>query len=50
MLSGQRPLDDGGIFIRGERFEPTRENYAKFKVFGLPEERKLVASKPPLQP
>lgn len=38
VLSGQRPLDDGGIFIRGERFEPTRENYAKFKVFGLPEE------------
>ena len=27
VLSGQRPLDDGGIFIRGEPFEPTRENY-----------------------
>jgi simple sugar transport system ATP-binding protein len=38
VLSGQRPLDDGGIFIRGERFEPTRESYARFKVFGLPEE------------
>ena len=38
VLSGQRPLDHGGIFIRGERFEPTRESYARFKVFGLPEE------------
>jgi general nucleoside transport system ATP-binding protein len=38
VLSGQRPLDDGGIFIRGERFVPTRASYAKFKVFGLPEE------------
>jgi len=38
VLSGQRPLDDGGIFIRGARFEPTRQSYAKFKVFGLPEE------------
>ena len=38
MLSGQRPLDGGGIFVRGERFEPTRENYAGIKVFGLPEE------------
>ena len=37
VLSGQRQLDDGGIFIRGERFEPTRESYARFKVFGLPE-------------
>ena len=38
VLSGQRPLADGGIFIRGERFEPKRGAYDKFKVFGLPEE------------
>jgi general nucleoside transport system ATP-binding protein len=37
-LSGQRPLSDGGIFIKGDRFEPTRANYDKYKVFGLPEE------------
>jgi general nucleoside transport system ATP-binding protein len=38
VLSGQRPLDDGAIRIRGETFEPTRQNFARFKVFGLPEE------------
>ncbi len=38
VLSGQRPLADGGIFIRGERFEPTRDHFDRFKVFGLPEE------------
>jgi simple sugar transport system ATP-binding protein len=37
-LSGQRPLADGGIFIHGQRFEPTRANYDRYKVFGLPEE------------
>lgn len=37
-LSGQRPLSDGGIFIHGQRFEPTRAAYDKYKVFGLPEE------------
>jgi ABC-type uncharacterized transport system ATPase subunit len=37
-LSGQRPLSDGGIFIRGERFEPKRGHYDRYKVFGLPEE------------
>jgi simple sugar transport system ATP-binding protein len=37
-LSGQRPLSDGGIFIKGDRFEPTRASYDKYKVFGLPEE------------
>ena len=37
-LSGQRPLSDGGIFIHGQRFEPKRGHYDKFKVFGLPEE------------
>ncbi|MET0194884.1 MAG: ABC transporter ATP-binding protein [Hyphomicrobiaceae bacterium] len=38
VLAGQRPLSDGGMFISGQRFEPTRENYDRFKVFGLPEE------------
>jgi ABC-type uncharacterized transport system ATPase subunit len=38
VLAGQRTLDDGGIFIRGERFEPTRHDFDRFKVFGLPEE------------
>ncbi len=37
-LSGQRPISDGGIFIRGERFEPRRKDYDRYKVFGLPEE------------
>jgi len=37
-LSGQRPLSDGRIFIRGAPFEPTRDAYHAFKVFGLPEE------------
>lgn len=37
-LAGQRPLSDGAMFIRGERFEPKRGHFDKFKVFGLPEE------------
>ncbi len=37
-LSGQRPLSDGGIFIKSERFEPKRGHFDKYKVFGLPEE------------
>ncbi|HEY9011070.1 MAG TPA: ABC transporter ATP-binding protein [Devosia sp.] len=37
-LSGQRAISDGGIFINGNRFEPTRANYDRYKVFGLPEE------------
>jgi ABC-type uncharacterized transport system ATPase subunit len=38
VLSGQRPLRDGRIFIHDEPFEPTRGSYHKLKVFGLPEE------------
>jgi simple sugar transport system ATP-binding protein len=45
-LSGQRPLSDGGIFIRGERFEPKRGHYDRFKVFGLPEEPLKNATAP----
>ena len=37
-LSGQRPLSDGAIFIGGERFEPKRGHFDRYKVYGLPEE------------
>ncbi len=38
VLSGQRPLRDGEIRIHGQPFEPKRNHFARFKVFGLPEE------------
>ncbi|CAG1007160.1 Xylose import ATP-binding protein XylG [Rhizobiaceae bacterium] len=38
VLSGQRGLADGGIFINGKPFEPKRRDFDRFKVFGLPEE------------
>ena len=38
VLSGQRPLSDGRIFIHRQGFEPVRKNFDRFKVFGLPEE------------
>jgi simple sugar transport system ATP-binding protein len=38
VLSGQLPLEDGGIFIHDKPFEPTRDNFYRYKVFGLPEE------------
>ncbi len=38
VLSGQRPLKDGRIFIHGKPFEPRRADLDRFKVFGLPEE------------
>lgn len=38
VLSGQRPLKDGRIFIQRKPFEPTRKDFDRFKVFGLPEE------------
>jgi general nucleoside transport system ATP-binding protein len=37
-LTGQRPIGDGRIFVHGQPFEPTREQFARLKVFGLPEE------------
>ena len=37
-LSGQRPINDGGVFINGEVFDCSRSGYDLFKVFGLPEE------------
>jgi simple sugar transport system ATP-binding protein len=38
VLSGQRPLKDGRIFIDRKPFEPVRKDFDRFKVFGLPEE------------
>lgn len=38
VLSGQREMSDGRLFIDGKPFEPTRQKMAEFKVFGLPEE------------
>lgn len=38
VLSGQRPLSDGRIFIHRKPFEPVRRDFDRFKVFGLPEE------------
>jgi general nucleoside transport system ATP-binding protein len=37
-LSGQRPIRLGQVLIRDQNFEPTRDHFDKFKVFGLPEE------------
>jgi len=38
VLSGQRPLSDGQIFVKDKNFEPTRDNFYRMKIFGLPEE------------
>ena len=37
-LSGQRPIRLGQVLIHDKNFEPTRDHFDKFKVFGLPEE------------
>ena len=37
-LSGQRPIKRGQVLIDDKNFEPRRDHFAKFKVFGLPEE------------
>ena len=37
-LSGQRPIARGQVLIDDKNFEPRRDHFAKFKVFGLPEE------------
>ena len=37
-LSGQRPIKLGQILIQNQNFEPVRDHFDKFKVFGLPEE------------
>jgi simple sugar transport system ATP-binding protein len=38
VLSGQRTLRDGRIFINDEPFEPMRDAFHRLKIFGLPEE------------
>jgi len=37
-LAGQRPIRLGQILINNENFEPVRDDFDRFKVFGLPEE------------
>ncbi|MDB5546451.1 MAG: transporter ATP-binding protein [Hyphomicrobiales bacterium] len=38
VLSGQRPVHEGRIFVRDQPFEPTRDSFFRLKIFGLPEE------------
>jgi simple sugar transport system ATP-binding protein len=38
VLSGQRPLSDGRIIVKGQPFEPNRDTFYRMKIFGLPEE------------
>lgn len=38
VLSGQRPMREGQLTIKGSDFIPSRQSMAKYKVFGLPEE------------
>jgi general nucleoside transport system ATP-binding protein len=45
-LSGQRPIKLGQVLIRDVNFEPRRDHYDRFKVFGLPEEPLRNASVP----
>ena len=37
-LSGQRPIKLGQILVHDQDFEPIRDHFDKFKIFGLPEE------------
>ena len=45
-LSGQRPIRLGQVLIRDQNFEPRRDHFDRFKVFGLPEEPLKNASVP----
>jgi simple sugar transport system ATP-binding protein len=45
-LSGQRPIKTGQILVRDQDFEPKRDHFDKFKVFGLPEEPLKNATAP----
>jgi simple sugar transport system ATP-binding protein len=45
-LSGQRPIRLGQVLIRDQNFEPTRDHFDRYKVFGLPEEPLKNASAP----
>ncbi len=37
-LAGQRPISQGQILVNNENFEPVRDDFDRFKIFGLPEE------------
>jgi len=45
-LSGQRPIQKGQVLVRDQDFEPKRDHFYKFKVFGLPEEPLKNATAP----
>ncbi len=45
-LSGQRPIKLGQVLVHDQNFEPTRDHFDKFKVFGLPEEPLKNATAP----
>ena len=45
-LSGQRPIKLGQVLIRDQDFEPKRDHFDRFKVFGLPEEPLKNATAP----
>jgi simple sugar transport system ATP-binding protein len=45
-LSGQRPIKTGQVLIHDQNFEPKRDHFDKFKVFGLPEEPLKNATAP----
>ena len=45
-LSGQRPIKLGQVLVRDQDFEPSRDHFDKFKVFGLPEEPLKNATAP----
>jgi len=45
-LTGQRRIKSGQVLIRNQNFEPKRDHFDKFKVFGLPEEPLKNATAP----
>ena len=45
-LTGQRSIKLGQVLIRDQNFEPKRDHFDRFKVFGLPEEPLKNASVP----
>jgi general nucleoside transport system ATP-binding protein len=45
-LTGQRPIKMGQVLVRDQNFEPRRDHFDKFKVFGLPEEPLKNATAP----
>jgi len=45
-LTGQRPIKAGQVLVREQNFEPRRDHFDKFKVFGLPEEPLKNATAP----